>query len=156
GAYEFKVMGADELIIKHDSWMLEACCTSFQIHFQVGTDEFANLYNIAQAATAPALAAAANSPLLFGRRLWRETRIPLFEQSIDTRNASFHLRERSPRVSFGQQWVKKSVRELFEEDISRFRVLLGAHTDEDPFAMLNRGCAPELGALRVFNSTVWR
>jgi CBS domain-containing protein len=154
--YELKIKGADELIIKHDSWMLEACCTSFQIHFQAGAAEFANLYNVAQAITAPVLAAAANSPLLFGRRLWRETRIPLFEQSIDTRKASYHLRERSPRVSFGNQWVSRSPLELFEEDISRFRVLLGARLEEDPFAMLDQGLAPQLSALRIYNSTVWR
>jgi CBS domain-containing protein len=156
GAYELRIKGADELNIKHDTWMLEACCTSFQVHLQVGADEFANLYNAAQLATAPVLAAAANSPLLFGRRLWRETRIPLFEQSIDTRNASDHLRERSPRVSFGNKWVKRSALELFEEDISRFRVLLGARMDEDPFAMLNQGLAPQLNALRLYNGTVWR
>ena len=136
--------------------MLEACCASFQIHLQVGAEEFANLYNIAQAITAPVLAAAANSPLLFGRRLWRETRIPLFEQSIDTRNASYHLRERSPRVSFGNRWVKQSALELFEEDISRFRVLLGARLDEDPFRVLEQGLAPQLDALRIYNGTVWR
>ena len=156
GAYEFKIKGADELNIKHDTWMLEACCTSFQVHLQVGAGEFANLYNAAQLATAPVLAAAANSPLLFGRRLWRETRIPLFEQSIDTRNASDHLRERSPRVSFGNQWVKRSALELFEEDISRFRVLLGARLNEDPFALLSQGLAPQLDALRIYNGTVWR
>jgi CBS domain-containing protein len=156
GAYEFRIKGADELNIKHDTWMLEACCTSFQVHLQVGADEFANLYNAAQLATAPVLAAAANSPLLFGRRLWRETRIPLFEQSIDTRNASDHLRERSPRVSFGNQWVRRSALELFEEDISRFRVLLGARLDEDPFALLKQGLAPQLNALRIYNGTVWR
>ena len=154
--YELKIRGADELIIKHDSWMLEACCASFQVHLQVGADEFANLYNVAQAITAPVLAAAANSPLLFGRKLWRETRIPLFEQSIDTRNASYHLRERSPRVSFGNRWVRQSALELFEEDISRFRVLLGARLDEDPFRMLEQGLAPQLDALRIYNGTVWR
>ncbi|HET8674242.1 MAG TPA: CBS domain-containing protein, partial [Blastocatellia bacterium] len=156
GDYEFKIKGADELIINHDTWMLEACCTSFQIHFQVGADEFANLYNTAQAASAPVLAAAANSPLLFGRRLWKETRIPLFEQAIDTRNTGYHLRERSPRVSFGTRWVKESVVELFEEDISRFRVILGAEVTEDPFAMLSQGLTPQLDALRIYNSTVWR
>jgi CBS domain-containing protein len=156
GDYEFKIKGADELIINHDTWMLEACCTSFQIHFQVGADEFANLYNTAQAASAPVLAAAANSPLLFGRRLWKETRIPLFEQAIDTRNTGYHLRERSPRVSFGTRWVKESVLELFEEDISRFRVILGAEVTEDPFAMLSQGLTPQLDALRIYNSTVWR
>ncbi|HSF23038.1 MAG TPA: hypothetical protein VLE20_02345, partial [Blastocatellia bacterium] len=45
--YEFRVNGTDELIMKHDSWMLEACCTSFQVHFQAGAEEFANLYNVA-------------------------------------------------------------------------------------------------------------
>lgn len=157
GAYELKLKGSDELITRHDNWMLEACCTSFQIHFQSGSKEFANLYNVAQAVTAPVLAAAANSPLLFGRRLWRETRIPLFEQSVDTRHASYHLRERSPRVSFGQRWVENSALELFEEDISRFPVLLDASFEEEnPFSMLNRGQVPELQALRIYNSTVWR
>jgi CBS domain-containing protein len=155
GPYEFRVNGTDELIMKHDSWMLEACCTSFQVHFQAGSEEFANLYNVAQVATAPVLAAAANAPLLFGKRLWRETRIPLFEQSIDTRQAS-NLRERSSRVSFGRRWVKNSVMELFEEDLARFRVLLGAPIDEEPLAMLREGRIPELQALRVYNSTVWR
>lgn len=157
GAYELKLKGSDELITRHDNWMLEACCTSFQIHFQSGSKEFANLYNVAQAVTAPVLAAAANSPLLFGRRLWRETRIPLFEQSVDTRHASYHLRERSPRVSFGQRWVENSALELFEEDISRFPVLLGASLDaENPFSTLDRGEIPELQALRIYNGTVWR
>ncbi|MEK6288431.1 MAG: glutamate-cysteine ligase family protein [Acidobacteriota bacterium] len=157
GAYEFKLKGADELSIKHDNWMLEACCTSFQIHFQAGSEEFANLYNVAQLVTAPVLAAAANSPLLFGRRLWTETRIPLFQQSVDTRRVSYNLRERSPRVSFGQQWVKKSPLELFEEDIARFRVLLGSPLDnEDSLAALNQGVIPELQALRIYNGTVWR
>ena len=156
GAYEFKVNGTDELIIKHDNWMLEACCTSFQIHLQVGSAEFANLYNVAQVVTAPVLAAAVNSPLLFGRRLWMETRVPLFQQSIDTRHAGDELRERSPRVSFGRKWVKSSVLELFEEDIARFRVLLGAALDEDPLAMLNQGLVPQLQALRIYNGTVWR
>jgi len=156
GAYEFRVNGIDELIIKHDNWMLEACCTSFQIHLQVGSGEFANLYNVAQVVTAPVLAAAVNSPLLFGRRLWMETRVPLFQQSIDTRHAGDELRERSPRVSFGRQWVKNSVLELFEEDIARFRVLLDAPLDEDPLAMLSQGLVPELQALRIYNGTVWR
>ena len=65
--------------------MLEACTTSFQLHYQVSADEFAHLYNIAQVLAAPVLSCATNSPLLFGRQLWRETRIALFEQSVDTR-----------------------------------------------------------------------
>jgi tetratricopeptide (TPR) repeat protein len=82
--------------------------------------------------------------------------LALFEQSIDTRNSNAYLRERSPRVSFGQGWVRRSVLELFEEDISRFRVLLGAHLEEDPFAMLRRGEPPPLRALRLYTGTVGR
>ena len=155
-AYEFRLKGTDELIVKHDSVMLESCCTSFQVHYQVGAEEFALLYNLAQAVTAPLLAAAANAPLLFGRRLWRETRIPLFQQAIDTRSASHHLRERSPRVSFGQQWVQESVVELFKEDLARFRVLLGATIQEDSLAALRQGITPSLQALRIHNGTVYR
>lgn len=155
-AYEMRIAGLDELNLRHETWMMEACCTSFQLHFQCDAAEFANLYNLAQAVTAPVLAAAANSPVLFGRRLWRETRIPLFEQSIDTRNASYHLRERHPRVSFGRRWVEQSVMELYEEDIARFRVLLGTGEAEDPFEALDEGRVPKLDALRTYNSTVWR
>lgn len=156
GAYEFRLKGMDELIVKHDSVMLESCCTSFQVHYQVGAEEFPLLYNLAQAVTAPLLAAAANAPLLFGRRLWRETRIPLFQQAVDTRSASHHLRERSPRVSFGQQWVQQSVVELFKEDLARFRVLLGTAVQEDSLAALRQGLIPTLQALRTHNGTVYR
>lgn len=154
--YEFRLKGMDELIVKHDSVMLESCCTSFQVHYQVGAEEFPLLYNLAQAITAPLLAAATNAPLLFGRRLWRETRIPLFQQAVDTRSASHHLRERSPRVSFGQQWIRHSVTELFKEDLARFRVLLGAPLQEDSLAMLSQGQLPTLQALRIHNGTVYR
>ncbi|MGE0826251.1 MAG: glutamate-cysteine ligase family protein [Candidatus Binatia bacterium] len=155
-AYEFRLKGLDELIVKHDSVMLEACCTSFQVHYQVSAEEFAPLYNLAQAITAPVLAAATNAPLLFGRRLWRETRIPLFQQAVDTRSASHHMRERSPRVSFGNRWVQRSVIELFQEDLARFRVLVGAALQEDSLAMLQQGQLPTLQALRVHNGTVYR
>jgi CBS domain-containing protein len=156
GAYEFQIKGIDELIVKHDSVMVESCNTSFQVHFQVGAKEFAKLYNIAQAVAGPVLAAATNSPLLFGRRLWRETRIALFQQAVDTRSSSHHLRERQPRVSFGRSWVRESVVELFQEDIARFKILIGGDLDEDPFAVLRQGKAPQLKALRLHNGTVYR
>jgi CBS domain-containing protein len=156
GDYEFRLKGSDELIVKHDSVMLEACCTSFQVHYQVGAEEFASMYNLAQAITGPLLAAATNSPLLFGRRLWKETRIPLFEQAVDTRGASHHMRERLPRVSFGNRWVEHSVLELFQEDLARFHVLLGAPLGEDSLVTLRHGKLPDLQALRVHSGTVYR
>ncbi|MBW2733392.1 MAG: hypothetical protein JRH20_13475, partial [Deltaproteobacteria bacterium] len=150
--YEFRIQGTDELLINHRSVMPEACNTSFQVHFQVGPEEFARLYNIAQAVTGPVLAAATNSPLLFGKRLWRESRIAVFQQAIDTRSTSHQ--ERSPRVSFGRHWLRNSAVELFQEDISRFRVLLGAQIDEDPWETLRQGGIPQLKALRLHNGTV--
>lgn len=156
GAYDFQIKGLDELAVKHDNVMVEACNTSFQVHFQVSPDEFARLYNIAQLITAPVLAASTNSPLMLGRRLWRETRIALFQQSIDTRGSSHHLRERAPRVGFGSRWVRESVVEIFKEDILRFRALVGAEPDEHPFDVLNRGEIPQLKALRIHNGTVYR
>jgi len=154
--FEFRIKGPDELTFKHDNVMAEACNTSFQVHFQVDDREFPHLYNIAQAVAAPVLAAAVNSPMLFGKRLWRETRIALFQQSVDTRPTTEHVREQRPRVSFGRRWVTKSVLEIFQEDIARFRVLLGKEIDEDPFAALERGEIPELTALRLHNGTVYR
>src|SRR6185295_3058610 len=148
--------GVDELLFKHESVMAESCCTSFQVHFQVGPEEFAKYYNIAQVLAAPVLAAATNSMLLFGRRLWHETRIALFQQSVDTRSASGSMRETSPRVDFGRQWVKKSVVELFQEAIARYRVLIATEGQEDPVEKVERGAVPDLNALRLHNGTIYR
>jgi len=156
GAYRLQIDGTDELHMEHDSAMLEACNTSFQVHLQVSAHEFASLYNIAQALTAPVLAVSANSPLLFGRRLWAETRIALFQQSLDTRSASPHLRELAPRVSFGEKWVDRSAVEVFEDDIMRFRVLMATPVDQDPMEELDAGRIPTLSALQLHNSTVYR
>ncbi|MCG8606678.1 glutamate-cysteine ligase family protein, partial [bacterium] len=156
GHYDLFLRGVDELYVKHDSVMLEACNTSFQVHFQVSSDEFARYYNIAQAIAGPALAVAVNSPLLFGRRLWNETRIALFQQSIDTRSSPRHLRQTPARVHFGNRWIEESVLEIFREDIARFRVLLAMPVEEDPFEALHNGRMPSLKALQVHNSTVYR
>jgi len=156
GSYRLQITGLDELNIEHDSVMLEACNTSAQVHLQVGADEFSRLYNVAQALTGPILASAVNSPLLFGKRLWSETRIALFQQSIDTRSTMLHMRELQPRVRFGDDWLDEGVLELFEEDIAHFRVLLTTEVDENPLDMLDQGGVPELRALQLHNSTVYR
>ena len=154
--YHLYLKGRDEINVTHDNVMLESCNTSFQVHFQVKPESFAHLYNTAQAVAAPVLAATTNSPMLFGRQLWRETRIALFQQSIDTRAPAGHLRTQSPRVSFGRRWVDESVVEIYKEDISRFRVLMSTEVDEDPFEVLESGDAPQLQALRLHNGTIYR
>ena len=156
GPGQYQIRDIDELFLKHDSIMLEGCNTSFQTHFQVSPEEFPRYYNIAQVVAAPCLAAATNSPILFGKRLWRETRIALFQQAVDTRSSNLYLREMRPRVHFGTDWVDESVLEIFKEDISRFRVLLTTELDETPMEVLNEGGIPNLMALQLHNGTVYR
>jgi CBS domain-containing protein/gamma-glutamylcysteine synthetase len=157
GVFEVSIKGLDELTIEHDSVMVEACNSSFQVHLQVEPKEFARMYNLAQLLAGPMVAISANSPLLFGRRLWAETRIALFRQAVDTRTQhAHHLRESEARVSFGTAWVKESIVEIFREDIARFRTLVGTDLDEDPMAVLDRGELPQLKALRLHNGTIYR
>jgi CBS domain-containing protein len=153
---QFTINGTDQLIVNHDNLMLEACNTSFQVHFQVSPADFARLYNIAQVVTGPLLAAVVNSPILLGKRLWHETRISVFEYSVDARSTTHQARGLQPRVHFGNGWVDKSVTEIFKEDIARFRVLLTTETEKDPLAMVAQGIAPKLKALCLHNGTVYR
>jgi CBS domain-containing protein len=155
-AYELHIKGTDELRVRQESVMAEACNASFQVHLQVTPDSFVNHYNVAQLLAGPVLACATNSPLLFGKRLWAETRIALFEQSVDTRRPGHHLRERSARVTFGTDWVRSSAVELYKEDITRFRPVLAPDDYIDPFEDLAAGRIPSLDALRLHTGTVWR
>ena len=155
-AYELRLLGIDELLVKHDSPLLEACNTSFQVHLQVEPNDFVKMYNIAQTLAAPVMAISANSPIVFGRRLWHETRIALFQQALDTRTSHDHMRERSPRVNFGSDWLRGSILDIYREDIARFRVLISGDVEEDAVEMINKGIVPKLRALQVHNSTVYR
>jgi CBS domain-containing protein len=154
--YELFIEGIDELHIKHDSALLEACNTSFQVHLQVTAQDFANYYNISQMLAAPIMGIACNSPIVFGKRLWHETRIAMFQQSLDTRSTNDHLRERSPRVHFGNRWLDDSILEIYREDIAKFRVLLGDIVEENSIETLKKGGIPRLRALQIHNSTVYR
>jgi len=156
-AYTFSIKGIDELVVKHDSVMVEACNASFQVHLQLAEPErFAHHYNLAQLLLAPVLASGTNSSVLFGRRLWAETRIALFEQAVDIRTPGLHLRDAQGRVSFGTRWLDGQVADLFEDNVSRFRLLVGADPGEDSLAVLDRGGIPELKALRLHNGTIYR
>ncbi len=155
-SFELRVEGVDELLVKHDSPLLEACNTSFQVHLQVSPKDFVKMYNISQVLAAPCISIAANSPLVFGRRLWHETRIALFQQSLDTRTTNDHMRERLPRVNFGSGWLRGDITQIYKEDISRFRVLLAGGIDEDSWQMVHEGKTPKLRALQIHNSTVYR
>jgi CBS domain-containing protein/gamma-glutamyl:cysteine ligase YbdK (ATP-grasp superfamily) len=149
------IKGVDEVNLSSDNIMLLSSNTSFQVHFQVGPSEFVPVYNMAQAISAPLLAAAVNSPLWLGHRLWQETRIALFQHSADARSSAQQARGFPTRVGFGDRWVEGSVLELFREDIARFRVILTADVEEDSLDALARGVTPALKALQLHNGTVW-
>jgi len=155
GPFYIHIKGIDELEIEHDNMMMESCNTSFQIHFQVGPREFARCYNIAQAITAPVLAAAVNSPVLFGKRLWHETRLALFQHSADARSRAQLARSMPTRVGFGERWVRNSVLELLHDQVTRFRPIMITLPNESSLQVLARGGVPALTALFVHNGTIW-
>ncbi len=132
-----------------------AGCTSVQLHQQVTTQDFPTYWNAASAISAVQLAVGANSPYLFGRRLWAETRVPLFSQMVDTRSVELKAQGVRPRAYFGDNWIT-SIFDLFEENVRCFPALLPEMTDEDPVAVLKEGGAPALGELKLHNGTVYR
>ena len=151
-----KIRGVDELILTHKSILFEACNTSFQAHLQIPLEEMVDKYNWAQAIAGPVLAVASNSPLLLGRELWSETRIALFQQSVDIRNKSYLMREQKPRVSFGSDWVHESIIEMYRDDVVRYAPLLTTEIEEDAMEVLKQGGVPKLKAIQVHNGTVYR
>ncbi|MCS6904383.1 MAG: CBS domain-containing protein [Bacteroidia bacterium] len=154
--FELRIEGTDELIANTKTIMFESCNTSFQLHYQTPPQDFVDLYNWAQALAGPIISAATNSPLLLGKRLWRETRIALFQQATDTRKTSDYLREKEARVLFGSDWIHHSILETFREDIARHKVLLYTEIEENAIETLRKGGIPQLKALRLHNGTIYK
>ncbi|MCB0371772.1 MAG: CBS domain-containing protein [Muricauda sp.] len=154
--FSLRIKGADELSLHHDSVLFEACNTSFQLHLQIPPNDFAKSYNWAQAISGPVLSMACNSPLLLGKELWRETRIALFQQSLDTRKWTKAVKEQVARVGFGEHWQKASAAEIFKQDISTHRILLTKPIEHNSLDLLKTGGVPKLEALSLFNGTVYR
>ncbi len=152
---QISIEGRERLLTHVASIMPEAACTSVQCHLQVSPELFGSYWNAAQAVAGVQVALAANSPYLFGRELWQETRIPLFEQATDTRSEELQVQGVRPRVWFGEQWIT-SVFDLFEENLRYFPALLPLVEDEDPVAALDGGGIPELAELTLHNGTVYR
>ncbi len=154
--FNIHIKGVDEVNLLHDSVMLEGCNTSFQMHLQIDPDDFIDSYNWAQAISGPILSICTNSPMLFGKELWSETRIALFTQSVDTRANSFLLNEKQSRVSFGNEWATGTVADIFRDNVSRFRSLVTSEFTKDSVEMLSHGEIPKLRALNLHNGTVYR
>jgi gamma-glutamyl:cysteine ligase YbdK (ATP-grasp superfamily) len=138
-----------------DSILPEAACTSTQLHVQTSPDSFPDYWNASQVIAGVQLAVGANAPYLLGKQLWRETRIPLFEQATDTRSEELKVQGVRPRVWFGERWIT-SVFDLFEENVRYFPALLPITDAEDPMAVLEDGGVPQLHELRLHNGTIYR
>jgi hypothetical protein len=152
---EISIGGVERLQTFADTIAPEAACTSVQLHQQVDPDAFPRYWNAAQAIAGPQVAIAANSPFFFGKELWRETRIALFEQATDTRPEELKAQGVRPRVWFGDRWIN-SIFDLFEENVRYFSALLPVCEEEDPVETLERGDTPTLPELRLHNGTVYR
>jgi gamma-glutamyl:cysteine ligase YbdK (ATP-grasp superfamily) len=132
------INGLDSLKMRSDEVTLEGANTSFQVHLKVPAERFAALYNAAQLTTPLVLALAGNSPTFLGQRLWHETRIALFKQSIDNRIPALTKWRQPARVSFGHGWVRESAWELFAENVALYRPLMPyVFGDNKPFAELS-------------------
>jgi gamma-glutamyl:cysteine ligase YbdK (ATP-grasp superfamily) len=149
------IEGPEQLVTHSGSITPEAACTSVQLHVQVSPEAFASYWNAAQAIAGVQVALAANSPFLFGRQLWAETRITLFEQATDTRPDELKYQGVRPRVWFGERWIT-SVFDLFEENIRYFPALLPICETEDPQTELDRGDCPQLAEMSLHNGTIYR
>ena len=152
---EIAITGPERLRTTTDSIVPEAACTSTQLHVQTSPDQFAAYWNASQVISSIQLAVGANSPYLLGKELWRETRIPLFEQATDTRSAELEAQGVRPRVWFGERWIT-SVFDLFEENVRYFPALLPVLDEEDPEAVIAAGDIPSLSELRLHNGTIYR
>ena len=148
--------GPERLLTHAGSITPEAACTSVQLHLQVCPEEFANYWNAAQAIAGVQVALAANSPYLFGRRLWDETRITLFEQATDTRPDELQASGRAP-----PGLVRRAVDHLGVRPVrGEHPVLPGAaaavRRRRSAWSSLDRGGCPQLAEMSLHNGTVYR
>jgi hypothetical protein len=141
------IEGTESLDLKRSDVMLEAATTSFQVHLQVPYAKASRHYNAALISCAPLVAAGTNSPILFGKRLWHETRVPLFEQSVELGGYDGLANAFVRRVSLGQGYVVDNIVELFRENLALYPVLL---------PMPQAGPINEYLHLRLHNGTIWR
>lgn len=153
--FQIHIQGQDQLEMAWSDVSPEGANTSFQFHYRVSPTEFAGSYNAAQLTTPLALALAANSPFFLGQRLWQETRIALFKQSIDYRLEDSLEKHLPARVLYGLGWVRKSIYELLAESVYLFEPILPILSGNDSQAQLQSGIAPSLDELRLHQGSVW-
>jgi len=143
---QLDIQGQDILRLQHPDVMLESATTSFQVHFQVPLELSVRIYNASLMVSAPMVAVSANSPFFFDKSLWAETRIPLFEQSVESGGFQDAAHGPMRRVTFGSGYARHSLMECFQENLDHYPVLLASKLESsDRFAYV-----------RLHNGTLWR
>jgi hypothetical protein len=155
GCFQVRIAGLDPLELASEDVAVEGANCSFQVHLRVTPADFARTYNAVQLATVPVLAVAGNSPTFLGHRLWDETRIALFKQSVDDRDGR-GPRRRPSRVTFGTGWLRDGPLELFAESVRLHQPLLPVLYGHEPPDSGDRRPVPALDELRVHQGSVWR
>lgn len=150
--FDIQIAGADPLHVVSNDIGLEGANTSFQVHLRVSPRDFRRVYNAVQLATAPALAVAGNSPTFLGHRLWEETRISLYKQSVDDRPGTRPHRQMS-RTALGTGWLRGGALDLFTESVRLHQPVLPVLSEQQPGDPAD---VPPLEELRLHQSTVWR
>ncbi|WP_163834908.1 glutamate--cysteine ligase family protein [Spartinivicinus ruber] len=156
GPFTIAIDGKEPIKLEVDDITLEGANTSFQVHWRVPANQFADYFNAVQLVTPVVLALSSNSPSLFGHHLWAETRIALFKQSIDSRVSREQRWRHPPRVFFGTGWVRESAWELFAASAALFPPIIPVIGDENPYACLAAGKAPKLEEMRLHQGTTWQ
>ena len=154
GPLQIRISGAEPLELTSQDIALEGANCSFQVHLRVAPGDFTRVYNAAQLAMAPALAVAGNSPTFLGHRLWEETRVALFKQSVEDRD-SRGLRRGPSRTTLGTGWLRDGALELFTESVRLHEPVLPVVSDAQAGAH-QAGDPPGLDELRLHQGTVWR
>lgn len=153
-ALEVNIDGPDPLQLSVSNLNIEGANTSFQVHLRVNPCEFANLYNAAQLVTAPVLAISTNSPLFIGHRLWEETRVVLFKQSVETRELHNDQHIGPGRTGLGRSWINHPI-DLFEESVRDFPVFIPECKATDDQQIFEQGGTPQLAELRMHHGSIW-
>ncbi len=154
-AFKVNINGEDPLKLESDNVTMEGANTSFQVHMRVEPEKFADTFNSAQLVTPLAIALAANSPLFLEHRLWQETRIALFRQSVDSRHRGEVDWRQPSRISFGYGWVRRSALELFAETVALYPSIIPLLSEEDPFHAFGENRLPKLEELNLHMGTTW-
>jgi gamma-glutamylcysteine synthetase len=141
------IVGRQHLALDQYDVMLESATTSFQVHMQVPQSQAARYLNASMILSAPLVALCANSPYLFGYDLWDETRIPVFEQSVASGGFAQVAHGPLKRITFGNDYVRESLWECFDENLQHYPVLL-PHDFKQP--------VEKMAHLQLHNGTIWR